>query len=528
MTVFFLSFSSSLLFSEQPQAPLDPGIELPPVLLEIEDQIIENVETALPDVDLPEASTLSLQLPDAESPMADLDDLSPSGEELVKDKPEDTRGHYFDIIVGVGSLASIFADVTWHYSSGDGVDFSLNLAHENHLFWNYKPLEQQGMSREEAFAFDLSVEKGKNFEQFNFEYDERQFWLQNKVVGVDSVTYRNIALTNAYNRELSDILTLKTRAELVSAMASDNYAENLLSDTLFRPGIGLALEKELYRFELDFDYQFGASGSDLDHFIRVYSSFDINLPYHLQMGGGFGLNWSSDEKASAYSGDYFGLAFPFAVRFSGEPLDYLEFKIEGGFREKWEDYQALHEQLEWIEMSNVSVQQGWFFDAGIYFPIKKIAKISSELEYWKSSSLISLGAMASGLVELIQGAGETLFLSAGVEVTPIDEVSLSLGWRGELLSDKLLVNPEHRIDFLMEYVIPQKWFGGSVELQFDIYEEAWIPEFNLDFFFEIKKGYKIRIIGEDLLSPLYAEGRPSRSLFIEKGINVAIMAEISL
>ena len=531
LVCFFILTSLTFLQAEENslKSPNEPGIELPPVILDLEDTIIESVETALPDIELPNAQSVQVQLPKVQSPSTGLNEINATDDELVLNKPEDEQKNYYDLKFGLGSLMQIYANFTYYHSSGDGLDIELNLFHDSSLFWDYKPITNSAIKREEKIGLDLDYLDDKNRVDFSFGYDEKQIWLQNQVASETSRTFRTLNIDGEYRYQANKHLFLKARIGMQSAITNSGYSESLIfADTLFSPGFGLLLDKNSFKFEVDVDYQLGSSLDSLDSFFQFMTKFDVELPKNLGIAGGLGLNWSSDPTTNGYDSDIFGLSFPFFAKLYGKPVDFFRFEVEGGFKSWLEDYSEIRDKVDWIDCSDIKIDQGWFFDTKLYWPIKKIAELSTGLEYRKSVNQMSLSGFTTSLFSIDQISASTLYIFAGAKVKPIEEISLELLWRGEVLSDVSYLDPQHRLNFVFDYTIPKKWFGGSAILQFDVYEEVQIPELSLDFFFEVKKGYKIIIAGNDLLSPIYENGRPSRGLFIEKGINVAIMADISL
>ncbi len=514
---------------------LEPTIALPPVLLELEDSTIDEIDTPLPQIILPEVAEIEVVLPDLANPEVDLTLLLPDEKALEIDADATSQGHFFDVTVGVGTLASVVAGLDWHYVNDSGLSTKMKFLHDNSMFWNYLPISENRIARTEDFSFDLDYQNEEIREMFDLSLSENQLWNQNKIATMESLTWRNLSIQNRSEHFFDEGLSVRTKLGIQSSIFSENYGNNSRDYSAIMPGLGISLKRDELEFVLDFDYrasgEIGLPQSESDHFLKFFMDFLVPLPYKLKLSGGFGLAWSNDETQNVYNHEFFGITLPFSVKLAGEPFDFFEFSVEGGFKEWSEDYAALQEELRWMQFSRLELGQGWYADANFRFPIKKIATIEAGLEYKNSHRLnyLNTSTLSSGLIEVLQASGETLHLFAGAEVIPNDYISLELDWRGEVLSTLPLATPEHELAFNVKYKIPDEWFGGNMRLGFDYYEEARIPEWDLGFYFKFKEKYTLNIAATDLLAGIYGkEGRPGRGLFVEEGSALALLLKISL
>lgn len=534
----------ALLFSQTTPNTMEPTIDLPPVLLELEDSMIETVETPLPASALPEMMEIEVPVPETETPQVDLSALLPDDPSLLLAGAEANEGFFVDLTLGTGSLAQTLAELTATYLNGSGLSLRLNAGHESSLFWNYLPMDRKGMDRSESILLDVDYRDAAYRELFDFKLTENQVWTQNRLSAPDSLTWRTLSLQNRSEHFFEEGLSVQTALTAETFLFSENYGDKTRNQSFLLPSVGLFLKRDRLWFSFNADYRLSgeigaktAVPAEGNHWVRLLMDFWIPLPHRIRLGGALGAAWSNDPAwreptpTSVYTQDLFGFTLPFSLRLSGTPLQWLDFSLEGGFKAWEEDYDLLQKEISWMNFSRLQLGQGWYFNGRLTFPIQKKAAIETEIDYRKNHRLtvVEAASLQTGLMQLVQRPGEVLFLSAGVEVTPIEWVRLQLKWKGEVLSPEALITPEHRLDFDLHYKIPREWFGGTMRLRFDYYETARIPEWDLSCYFKIKEKYQIRLAATDLLAGIYGEkGRPGRGIFMKPGSALALLFQMSL
>lgn len=515
--------------------PLEPVLELPSAFLESEDLLEEAVDSLLPALPLLSPRENILLLPESKSP------------ELEKlEQEEKEESNYFKFMGGIGSLASLMGDFSWYYFSSKGLSSHLRVAHQNSHFWNYLPKDQQGQDRKEEIEWNFSYQEKKYQVSLELDYLEQQSWLQNRVELFDSSVWRRIYFKNDYQYQINSALSSYGEWVLEDWIQTENYAENAQSSLLFDPKIGIRFQQENYSFDFHFDYHLDYTDSfkTVNHFCGAFADFQINLPYRFKLGANLGISYDSNEWSIAYSKNYLaGVQIPFALQFAGTPFDWFSFEIKGGYERYREPLiHRFQEVLAFMNYVDFFNQEAWFFQSTFQFFIQQQVEVFSGIDYRKKghgfilsepSGNLSLlppsKKHATGLVNLSLYPVETLYFHLGLKSHYRDLIDFFFRYQGELLSPYSLLEPEHRLSLSLDYCIPQKWFGGSFLFQFDVFEEARIPEISLGFFFEVEKGYRLWLKGEDLLSPIYGKaGRPARWNFMEKGIQFALLVEISV
>ena len=195
-------------------------------------------------------------------------------------------------------------------------------------------------------------------------------------------------------------------------------------------------------------------------------------------------------------------------------------------------FQALKEESPFFEFVNIPTSYGWYFESQVDFFVKEALKLSLGLSYDKMGNNLSYDPTyiqsPNGLLKIKSGLEEQLVCYANLDYRYNEMVGLSFLYEGQLLGDKFFLSPKHLLNLSLDYLSQNKNFGTSFDLGLKAYDEFQIPIMDLAFFVEVKKGYRIWLKGQDLLSPIYKSGREMPFYFASEGLHVALLAQILL
>ena len=444
--------------------------------------------------------------------------------------------HSFDINFGVGTLASFNFALDWDYYSSDGLHSYVKFLHGNSHFWNYQPATSKGQGRNENFDFGIEWFDKKNQVGFDLSYGENQSWLQNKVDGAASATWRTLFLDLDYLYRINDNLIFNFFVGSKTFIHSYDYANTDGVKSFLPISVSLLYSGDFYKLDFKLSYQ-GAFkvGLTHNHLGEFLSSFDVTLTKGLNLIGNFGLLYDSDLDSAGYSQNLKGVALPFSLGLLAKPNSWFAFLASGGYKKNQPSekfFQALKEESPFFEFVNIPTSYGWYFESQVDFFVKEALKLSLGLSYDKMGNNLSYDPTyiqsPNGLLKIKSGLEEQLVCYANLDYRYNEMVGLSFLYEGQLLGDKFFLSPKHLLNLSLDYLSQNKNFGTSFDLGLKAYDEFQIPIMDLAFFVEVKKGYRIWLKGQDLLSPIYKSGREMPFYFASEGLHVALLAQILL
>ncbi|RKX82296.1 MAG: hypothetical protein DRP57_10165, partial [Spirochaetes bacterium] len=304
--------------------PKEPEIVLPPVILEVEDLTVENVETSLPEtkellppirsIPLPEAGELAIKEPEVKllPPVSDMGIKRISGTSL---KAEGT--------LGIGSENHILSSISL-YKLGEEPKFKVKFNHEM--------LDGFGSHAAGSGFFkridDLSGSLQFSYAGFGFSgdgsYSDSETGLQGRGIYISSI---NRFINEKINVERKILGSLTLNAGLNGSLSSLLLTgETPASDNelLVQPDIELELKLNSFKLGLYSNYSFRAflenQSYNLHRFnARGFVSYDSPFGLTFEGQGGWFLNSAGIN------------TFPFDIKVNGAPLNFLNLSLSGGY-----------------------------------------------------------------------------------------------------------------------------------------------------------------------------------------------------
>ncbi|MEW5817633.1 MAG: hypothetical protein AB1798_19845, partial [Spirochaetota bacterium] len=514
-----LFFSTVFVFPETTAEPEDPGIVLPPMLLEIDDLYKEAIEAVLPDqeallsvdipVTLPEAPKLAFDIAlDVPMPKVDLS------------LPVQGRGSAFftEGTIGIGSMNHIIGDITL-YKLGKEPRFSLQFSHERLDGYGF---DNRRFRPAGAGFFHQANNLNGNFSlrpaPFTFEtdgdYTEEVEGLQAQSTNYTSIAHRFLSGTSSltFNSGLFTVsvgLNVQNVTMTLSGMVPKNDGEFLISPRLkasvvfssFSAGIEGA-----YSFQL-----LSGSFGNQSHGLNALVQFRAELPLALTLEGKAGIDWLSSVNPTL---------FPFNLSLSGIIRDLFTFRISGGYKVENRSYFNIWKVYPFLSMSLPAVRtNGWFTGLSFKGFILKTLTLdfAGDFDYF-DDRLTTGGGIdpVSGLYPMGVTKSSSLGFSAGVSWAPVRIVKFSFFWKGKFL-DILMFEPKQSFQITFAITNGKENLGTGLSGLWRITDTPQIPELNLNGFLRVSEGVKFSLDVFDFLSPLTKEGRRTWGVYEDPG-----------
>ena len=539
----FLS-AAGFLAAENPADAVgqDPDIVLPPMFLEIEDSTKENVTTALPGSGAAETVVLpELTVPMPDPTESEFDDgqidaflatvggqgaLSDSGNQTVRTLPVGLDGH-----AGLGTVGEIELGFSL-FGNTEKSSFRFSSDHHSRDGFGFRPWGGAFFDRENRFSGSHSFRDRVFGNEFEGSFFSRAFGTQELTVENDA---RRDLFFAASDRFSLDAEALRFEASVGFDMVH-RYTQDVgvgATDLFLDPRAELSVLLPNAKLKFGTGYAWNGSlfAGDHGHSADFLFEFDAELPKAVNLSGGIGLFWDSRERSSVYGTDFLGFTIPFYLQIYGSASDFFQYRFKGGFENERRSYAELTREFRYPEPVALTALSGWFAEAELDFRIRRLAVISVGLDFDRKSGTLLIDDMKvnpTGLISVTQGIENLLFAFFRTRVNPVEGLDLAVGWEGSLLpANRYYFKPRHCVDGRIEYTIPRRWFTFMTQLRFEYYDRAYIPEWDWGARFRIGDHFSLSLALDDLLSPIYKEGRPTVwGGYIDPGLGASIQLEI--
>lgn len=541
LPMLFFAFS---LPAQEGAPEQDPDIVLPPMFLEIEDKTKEDIRVGLPKED----SETEITLPELTVPMPDpaeavfeteridefLTEIGTQNALTPSDSPR-TPSAAVPIVIDAyaegGSVGTVGLGFSL-FGTTQTSRFRFSADHLSRDGFGFQPWGGAFFDRRERLSGSYAYRNRIYENETEMSFESRGFGTQNLSV---ETAVRNDLFFSLSDRFALTIETLRFEAA-VGFEAAHRYADDVsvgATDLVLTPR--LSLDATLPGTKLKFAAGYGWNGSlfaeNNGHTADFLFEFDSELPKAVNIAGGIGLFWDNRQTESVYGADLLGFSIPFYLRIYGSAADFFSYRFQGGFENERQSYAQLSRNFQCLDGVALPTLSGWFAEAELDFRIGQMALISAGLNFDRKSGTLLIEDLQigeNGLIPVSFGVENLLYASMSAEVTPVAGLRLNAGWEGSLLpKNRYYLKPRHRLEGGLEYTIPKKWFTLRTDLLFEHYNVSYIPEWSVAALFAINEHFRLTLALDDLLAPIYENGRPTVwGGYIAPGFGASILLEI--
>jgi hypothetical protein len=524
-------FTSAFSLAGQQYAPEDPGIVLPPVLLEIEDISAEQVDAELPEIGALPAEEFEVPLPEPpeiEVPIELLalekeDGVSaPAGDEGVKES--EPASFFSSGRIGLGNMNHIIGDVSL-YKLGLEPHFYIQFIHERYDGYNFRPpgagffhqhdiLNGNFSLRSEATQLDVSGNYGESSDGLQGLVDRSSFMHRTIWGGAKfTVPARRFV---SFDAELQSSWSEET----VSGTDPINSSEIIVSPFVkgrfhFTP-LTLTLSGE-------YEVRFTTGAQTALHRIGTSLGADLEFDGDLNFGGKAGIDWNNIRS----------LDIPFSVYFRKGFSGMVDLSIRGGYEREQPSYYNLWQESSFYRLDpNQPFPETvrWFAATDVDWYVRPLLSLSGSVEF--SRYLQDLRPEEnydpeSGMLLFTQAPAFLLQTTVEARWESLDWFSFHGYWEGSFLDVNPLL-PVHTLGIFLELRSRNgKWSGGLTG-ELPVYGTIEMPEIGAHLSFAPTTGVEFSLRGKDLLSPVMAENRTIWGFYETPGLSVLFTTSISL
>ena len=530
---FFASIflASALVVSGQEFEPEDPGIVLPPVLLEIEDISAEQVDAELPEIGALLEESLDVPLPEPpeiEVPVELLsleegDGVFAPAETGAAEEAE-PASFFSSGRIGLGNMNHIVGDVSL-YKLGLEPHFYIQFIHERYDGYNFRPpgagffhqhdiVNGNFSFRSETFLLDASVN-----------YEESTDGLQG-LVDRSSFMHRTLWGDAAFTVPAEGLLSFTVElqsswsGETVSGTNPINSSEVILSP--FVKG-GLHASPLTLYLAGGYELRFTTGGQTAFHRIDSALNADFQFDGDLSFGGDVGIDWNSLR----------GIDVPFSVYAKKGFSGILDLSLSGGYERDQVAYYSLWEENSFYRLNPdhpFPERVRWYAGADIAWYIRPLLSLSGGVEfsrYLQDLRPESAYDPESGMLLFTQTPSLLLTTKADIRWETLEWFSLHAYWEGGFLDVNPFL-PSHTFGIFLELRSKNGKWSGGVTGDLPVYRSVEMPEIGLHLSFAPAPGVEFSLRGADLLSPLMSENRTIWGFYETPGLSVLFTTSISL
>ena len=527
----------ALRIPAQEAEPDDPGIVLPPVLLEVEDLQVEQVDAALPvdedqlrpeiSIPLPEAEELYLPEEVFDIPYPDQVGVTPGeGETNFSEYIQSpSREIFSDGRIGVGAPIYVLGDLVL-YKLGDSPRFTLNFLHEKLDGYGFVNLPGSGYFNSiDILDGSISFELEKTNVEIQGEIAEKSYGLQGNPSGsYDSITYRTVSGVATANHEANTIFSL-------FAQLDGSYLGQILTSTApvisaefaLMPSLRGTVSFDSFDLSLFFDYGLVSTTNPLDTNVdhRIHTGIALRYfsPADIQIYLDTGMYWSA--MASLLPDVAAGLIGNISTSF--------QFQAEAGYVAGPQLNLHAMARSPYLELAALAPLSGFYGDVAAQMRPIPTLLFATHIRFSLLEGLVDpneLFESDTGLFAYTDAQKTTLQSDIEIEWTISRYLGLELGWYAKFI-ERRRFTPVQSIALSLTAEDPSERFGVLFDAGVDFMPEVSLPRLSLGGYYRISDSVRFQLDVSDALSPLES-GRTDWDPYIEPGLNATLTTSISL
>ena len=540
MLGFVLIFFASFAVFAQDTEPEDPGIVLPPVLLEIEDLQVEDVNAALPadedqlrpEVSIPLPEAEELYVPDFVFDIPFPDQVGVSNE--VSDATftqylEQTRSPIFsDGRIGIGAPIYVLGDLSL-YKLGDEPRFRLRFFHEKLDGYGFRQTGSGFYHSDDLLEGVISFGNDTTGFEVSAGIQESANGLQRGINGLsaeyESVNHRdanaNAELTQQFtpNFGFTGVLDVSYGSQILTA-----ETPLIASELAISPGVQLGYNSGALDLSLAGEYEFISTtgGTAMtDHRIQALIGASYLLPTDIRLSFDGGIYWSSRD----------ALLPNVTIGADGRIGTIVNFNTIAG-------YQVRPQRLQqrWLDApllafaGPLSPEYGWSWSGTIQIRPVSSFIITADMNFDLMDNVLDPAVAPDAVTGLYSHTTRSLIalntlLSFEWDITSI--LGIDLSWQGAFI-DRTRHQPVQIARLTFDAEDPAERFGFLLEMEVEFAPDITIPTIGLGGYYRINDSVQFQLDVRDILSPMLDPGRYNWEPYIRPGLHAMLLTKISL
>ena len=523
---FFLSVSICGVYAEDLE-PDTPDMELPPMSLELEDLLQEEMETVLPEQQFTPDLDLETELPgppEIEIPLsvADLDLELQADAENETTAREKSGSVYSNGRIGLGNTNRILGDLAI-YKLGPEPHFQMQFIHERFDGYHFRERGSGFFRRFNLISGGISYRPESFLLDADAAFHENNDGLQG-VGSYNSVLHRSIGGDVSFRYYPGDVVTLGAdfggmyTQETLSGETPVNGYEVALGPALLG---AFLIDPVTISLEWEYAFRFITGVPAALHGVNGTLGVDVTLGENWVFGGSVGIDWHNQKQ----------IQVPFALYLRRGMNEAFDITLRGGYETKLLRYGDLWVENHFYSLSGIYPEiSRWFAFADVDWDVLPLLTLTAMADYshFDRSVYPSTGPEPeTGMLLITNTAADLLTFRTGLRWETLDWLSLRSFWKGSFL-DVSPLQPSHTVGFTLVLNSQNDVWRGEVQAELPVYSQLQMPLLGFSVTFAPDIGVEFTLSGSDLLSPAMSENRTEWGYYETPGLNIMLAAGISL
>ncbi len=511
----------------QELAPEEPDMVLPPMSLELEALLQEDVDTILPEQEYApelELETGLPELPEMEFPLTLTEvDLDLESDTAEREVPVEKTGSFYSTgKIGLGNTNRILGDLTI-YKLGAEPHIQMHFIHERYDGYHFRERGSGFFHRYNLISGGISFRPESFLLDINAGFEENNDGLQG-LGPYNSVLHRSIGGDFSYRYYADEVVSL-------GADFAGLYTQETLSGEIPLNGQEIALDPKIVTgfhidpvtisFETMYSFRFITGGIDPLHRIGGKLGLDVTLKNDWNFGGSVGADWHTQKKVQV----------PFALYFRKGIDEILDIILRGGYETTLLRYGDLWLDAPFYRLSALYPEESrWFAYSHLEWNIVPYLTLSGKVDFSlfeRSVYPIETLDPLSGMLLLQSRNAYLLDTEVRIRWETLEWLSLQAYWGGNFLDVPPFL-PAHTAGMSVVLSTKDNVWSGEVDIEVPVPGALEMPLLGCSVTFAPSTGVDFSLRGEDLLSPLMSENRKEWGYYETPGLNVMFTASISL
>lgn len=504
------------------------GIEAPTVIFEYESPEQRDIDALLPDEEALQLSEIEIPLPEAEE--LEAGSLSvPGVPPVAMVGPGAGAGAFYsEGRIGIGADKHLLGDIAL-YKRGEGPHFSVGFIHEGTDGYGGEASGSGYFHRSDTLQAALRTETEERELDIDGRYREQETGMQD-FADASSLIHRFARAGTGLDFALGEHLLsqIDFRAHYVSRITaglggSASYSDPL-DEWLLSPSAALRYGTKWGGLRLvgNYDYYQG-SGEETFQSIGGFFGFDLFLA-SLDIASQAGILWDEEED----------LLFPFSLRIEGMAGELFHFRLDGGYKTERTTYLDLWERYPFLDAAEgLPLSHGWYTEAAAGGSVGRSFDWGFRSGFEMRENAVSPADLsrrdsADGLFSLRVDDAAMLNAGSTFGYLPVEGLRFSFSWDGEFLKETVIPEGRHRFSAGLDLEEPEGSYGGSFDAAYAVEPTSDLPVLDLGAYYRLSEGVLLRLEWSDMLAPLSEGGRNTWGEYMDPGMLLRIVTEISL
>ncbi|MFO7849043.1 MAG: hypothetical protein R6V67_03690 [Spirochaetia bacterium] len=508
-------------------------MDVPPVVFEYDSPEQREIDSLIPEPEpllLPEIEFI-LQEPEKMEISSLQVPISPPAEPLESEAAESS--FFSEGQIGVGNNNHLLGDISL-YKRGESPHFSFGFSHEGIDGYGDKPSGTGYFHRVEELTGSIRGEGKRGSVEVSGEYREQEKGMQD-FSEASSVIHRFISADSAGIFRLTEKVSAELDAEghfgsrvsagVPTSEGEDNSYSDPFNEWLIKPEAGLTYRNDWGELRTDGEYGYYYGGAEGESFHSIGGS--LGLAFFLK-------SMDISSRIGVLRDESEGVLYPFNIKAEGMAGELFHYRLEGGYRTERPHYRGFWRSSPLLDArESLPLSHGWKVEGNLGGSVENTWDWSLSGSYYAAENYpmpddLSSRDIDTGLFTL--AVDDVIIGRSGVSFgwNPTSLINVSFSWEGELIGEVVDPEGQHNVSAGITMENEERIYGGSFNGAYRINPTVDLPILEAGAFYRLSDGVIARLEWTDMLGSLVEGGRKKWGEYIEPGMQLRVLMEISL